>query len=416
MITAFLLIITPYHNYGMEEESSTAKKIGLIALIGAAIGGGYLAYKKYIQGGQSDAFLNAAKENDCSTITKLLDDGIDVNVIDSDGRTALIFAAQKGHIEAVQCLLDNPHIKVDQQDSFGSTALMFAAQENHCPVINILLEHGADINKGNTKGTTALRFAVAEGHMEAVKCLLSNPQIKIDQVGTDGGTALSLAVFYNNCPMITILLEHGADINKIVLESGIPVLALAVAQGHMEAVKCLLSNPRIKIDQPSNGGLTALMHAAQDNNCPMITILLEYGADVNKDTPMYGDTALLFAVDEGHMEAVKCLLNNPYIAIDQQNKKGTTALSAAINTKNKLMIKELLDAGADPEFVNKFGVTPRNNAIKIIYPEGYAAAIQSAATRFPQPSITSDAEILSLINKAIIRKHGGVNPFIETQK
>lgn len=355
ILIACLLMIIPCNNYSIEEQSSAAKKIGWIALAGAVLVGGYAAYKKivsYIKERPKLAFLDAAQKNDCFMITKLLRDGIDVNVTDSNGKTALIFAAQKGHVEAVKCLLNNPQIKIDQQDNFGSTALMFAAQENKCSIINILLENGADINKSNLNGNTALMFAATEGHTDAVQCLLVNPNITINQQNKAGITALILAVTVDNCSNINVLLENGADINKSTLN---------------------------------------------------------------------GNTALIRAVDEENSNGVQCLLNDPNIIIDQQNKHGETPLLLAIYKKNKVIIKQLLDAGADPELNDKTGLTPRDLAIRVIYPKGYREAVFSNpfATNPPRRlnvpvEIQSDAEILSLINKAILKKHRVVNPFTYT--
>jgi hypothetical protein len=290
-IVFLLIIMLCTTSYSMKKQSSTAKKIGWAALAGAAVGGGYLLYKKissYIQEKLTMmAFLNAAIQNDCATITKLLNQGIDINATGPDGRTALMRAAAKGHIEAVQCLLSNPQIRVDQPDNIGGTALIYAVSGNHCPIIKMLLESGADINK-------------------------TDP---------DGNTVLIVAVFF------------------------------------------------------------------------------------------------------GHIEAVQCLLSSSHIVIDHANKQGGTALLAAIDQGNKLIIKQLLDAGADPELVTKVGMTPRNAASEIGLPENYRAAVLADpfARGLPQRlnipvKIESDPEVLSLINKAIIKKRGGVNPFIEPKK
>ena len=65
----------------------------------------------------------------------------------------------------------------------------------------------------------------------------------------------------------------------------------------------------------------------------------------------------------------------------------------ALVEKNKLIIQLLLDAGADPEL----GDSRRHTPLKIAQK-------------------TEDAEIISLISKAILKKHGVVNIFAKTQK
>src|SRR5579862_179235 len=55
---------------------------------------------------------------------------------------------------------------------------------------------------------------------------------------------------------------------------------------------------------------TLLMQAASRDNCSVIQILLNYGADITK-TNLNGNTALIIAVDLSHIKAIECLLNNP---------------------------------------------------------------------------------------------------------
>jgi ankyrin repeat protein len=231
--------------------------------------------------------------------------------------------------------------------------------------------------------------------------------------GMEPNDVLLDAAQNNDCLMITQLLNEGADINISESIGGSTALMIAAYYGHQEAVQCLLNNPNIVIDQQDYNGRTALMFAAAEDKCPIIQNLLKHGADCNI-ADSAGDTALMITVSKENIDAVQSLLSCKNIAINQQDDQGSTALLLAIYKKNKLIIKLLLDAGADPELANHRGVTPRKAAIQITYPEGYQA---NSPELLNMPiKIGGDAEILSLINKAIIRKHGGVNPFIEAQK
>ena len=59
------------------------------------------------------------------------------------GATALILAAQSGHVEVVRLLLEAGADK-DVADDDGATALMEAAYRGHVEVVRLLLEAGAD--------------------------------------------------------------------------------------------------------------------------------------------------------------------------------------------------------------------------------------------------------------------------------
>lgn len=67
---------------------------------------------------------------------------------DRIGRTPLIFAASKGHVEVVRMLLESGAMK-EAVDKFGSTPLISAAEEGRHEVVRMLLENGARIEAPN---------------------------------------------------------------------------------------------------------------------------------------------------------------------------------------------------------------------------------------------------------------------------
>lgn len=79
-------------------------------------------------------------------LTDLLDEGIDVNSIDLDGRTALHIAACEGHVEVVKLLLARK-ANIDARDRWGSTAAADAKYYGNVEVYNILKARGAKTPK-----------------------------------------------------------------------------------------------------------------------------------------------------------------------------------------------------------------------------------------------------------------------------
>lgn len=64
--------------------------------------------------------LFLACKGDAEGVGDLLDEGVDVNSIDLDGRTALHIAACEGHVEVVKLLLSR-RANIDARDRWGST-------------------------------------------------------------------------------------------------------------------------------------------------------------------------------------------------------------------------------------------------------------------------------------------------------
>ncbi|BAO99459.1 ankyrin repeat domain-containing protein [Wolbachia endosymbiont of Cimex lectularius] len=71
--------------------------------------------------------LNAAKNGDIEKVKSLISEGADVNVVDKNGDTPLIWAATNGHKETVETLLKVKGIDVNVKGQYGYTPLHSAA-------------------------------------------------------------------------------------------------------------------------------------------------------------------------------------------------------------------------------------------------------------------------------------------------
>ncbi|KAH9726730.1 hypothetical protein KPL70_008391 [Citrus sinensis] len=90
--------------------------------------------------------LFMACSGDVKGVEDLLNEGIDVNSIDLDGRTALHIAACEGHVEVVKLLLSKK-ANIDARDRWGSTAAADAKYYGNVEVYNILKARGAKVPK-----------------------------------------------------------------------------------------------------------------------------------------------------------------------------------------------------------------------------------------------------------------------------
>ncbi|PHT98894.1 hypothetical protein BC332_32180 [Capsicum chinense] len=99
--------------------------------------------------------LFMACQGDVNGVKELLDEDVDVNSIDLDGRTALHIAACEGHVEVAKLLLCRK-ANIDARDRWGSTAAADAKYYGNNEVYNILKARGAKVPKlRNTPMTVA---------------------------------------------------------------------------------------------------------------------------------------------------------------------------------------------------------------------------------------------------------------------
>lgn len=132
--------------------------------------------------------------NDLEKLKLLISAGVDVNVADKDGWTALHYATYYGRTECVELLLEVPDIDVNKADKHGSTSLHEVAYLGNTNCLTLLLE-STDINVNTTdkNGATPLHIIAEKGHTECVKLLLKAPDIEVNKKDNHGKTPLKIA-------------------------------------------------------------------------------------------------------------------------------------------------------------------------------------------------------------------------------
>ncbi|MDR0645566.1 MAG: ankyrin repeat domain-containing protein [Elusimicrobiota bacterium] len=109
---------------------------------------------------------------------------------------------------------------------------------------------------------------------------------------------------------------------------------------------------RVKIDEllkdpniPTSRGITLLVLAAQKNNYGLVAVLLDKGSNPNLPDQNDGETALIKASRNGHIDMMNMLIianADP----NQQSRRGTTPLTAAIQNGSPMPVTFLMSNGA----------------------------------------------------------------------
>lgn len=121
----------------------------------------------------------------------LLDYGARVNSKDNSGRTPLLYAVQRNSQSAnhLAMVLLEYGASVDAMDSRMRTSLSYAAEHGATETVGTLIKHGADPHATDEDYRTPMFFAYKGGHPDTVKLLLEK-KAKIDIVDRLGPTPL----------------------------------------------------------------------------------------------------------------------------------------------------------------------------------------------------------------------------------
>ena len=99
----------------------------------------------------------------------LLDNGADIDNKNEDEQTPFHLAAEAGHIDVVELLLERDQNAIFDKDEDDNSALHLASNEQRSAMVELLLRQGASVQQRNNLGWTALDCAAAAG---AYKCVL----------------------------------------------------------------------------------------------------------------------------------------------------------------------------------------------------------------------------------------------------
>jgi hypothetical protein len=123
-------------------------------------------------------FLYAGAEGLLDILRLTIAAGADPTITNRFGGTALIPAAERGHVEVVAELLANTSVDVNHVNNLGWMALLEAiilsdGGPRHVEVVRLLIDAGADVNLPDANGVTPLAHAQARGYTVISEILLA---------------------------------------------------------------------------------------------------------------------------------------------------------------------------------------------------------------------------------------------------
>ncbi len=115
----------------------------------------------------------SCRYNALEALDILLQKGARPNVTStSSGCTPLHVAAQFGHIQVMERLLNMKNLDFDATDKQGMTALHLAISRGYEDICKYLIDNGASINIATKEGRTCLHLAADAGHTDILSLVI----------------------------------------------------------------------------------------------------------------------------------------------------------------------------------------------------------------------------------------------------
>lgn len=307
----------------------------------------------------------------------------------ASGWTALMYAAYGGHLEVMRVLLltfgADPNASLGKPgfDSLygqGWSVLMIAAFHGRAEAVRLLIDHDAKVNYmvdnrfSGKRPNCALACAVKSGKSDTVRALLDGrAEISCyDATMRDSTCLLAEAIEHGSPEMVPLLLRAGAKANW-TSRSGDSLLVMAARDGGQAVNVALLVAQGADLERAAgkgkvaaDEGRTPLMIAASAGNASMVQALVDAGARVDQanalqrrmkegamgfsfgtmtgfsfgemdklyePNPEYGYTALICAIQAGHLDVARMLLRS---GADPKRQSASGETAESIARKEKL--------------------------------------------------------------------------------
>ena len=232
--------------------------------------------------------------------------GVDPGYHDS---AALVAAAARGDLRIVQFLCDLPRVRNVHPGAEQNAPLLLAAEEGHLHVVQYLCELPAD--RGVVPGachSAALRSAARGGHLDIVQYLCQLPVERGVVPAACRSDALHSAALEGHLDIVQFLCElpracRVGDMGR--------VLIAAAQRGHAPIVQYLCELPLERGVKPDVSDNSALIYAAQREHVQVVKYLCGLPLVRGVQPGACDNEAIRYAAKNGHLHVVQSLCELP---------------------------------------------------------------------------------------------------------
>jgi ankyrin repeat protein len=194
------------------------------------------------------ALMAACERSNIEIIKRLIDIGVDLNIKNNYGESALSIAMSIGRLDIVELLLKHG---ANKNDLYNDDMIIDIVNKNALESLKYLISMGADINIKDECETSILILAIQQDFTEISELLILK--------GADCSGALSAVIWKNDIDKLKLFLSFYEKINFKKKDS-LDAFAIAIERKNKEMIELLISYG-IDVNAKNNKGQTAVMVA-----------------------------------------------------------------------------------------------------------------------------------------------------------
>lgn len=207
---------------------------------------------------------------------------------DFNGKLCIHYAAQNNRIDLLEILLPRfPRSHIDDLDNESMSALLLAIKTDNFEIITSLLENGSNPFPETSESKLQylpINYACKFGKYKTLEYLLrsSHPTSEmLSQQDVEGLLPLHVVARAGNFRLIKLLIQYGADVNRLDGLNKWPPIFYAALEGHVKTAHELIKQGA-KLDIVDGDGYSVLYYCGVEGHIEVLNQLITYIDDLGQ--------------------------------------------------------------------------------------------------------------------------------------